>query len=120
MINLYLGVFPFLYMQFDREMLMLLFVDVVPNYHCFHEVQDYVIYRWYLSSIYVISADDSSGNVPNIVPVYWILVPTRVMHGYPIRRLPVPVPETADHGAGTGREMRARVRVRILNFHVLT
>jgi hypothetical protein len=32
----------------------------------------------------------------------------RVMHGYPIRRLPVPVPETADHGAGTGREMRAR------------
>ena len=30
------------------------------------------------------------------------------MHGYPIRRLPVPVPETADHGAGTGREMRAR------------
>jgi hypothetical protein len=44
----------------------------------------------------------------------------RVMHGYPIRRLPVPVPETADHGAGTGREMRARVRVRIVNFHVLT
>jgi hypothetical protein len=42
------------------------------------------------------------------------------MHGYPIRRLPVPVPETADHGAGTGREMRARVRVRIVNFHVLT
>ncbi len=40
------------------------------------------------------------------------------MHGYPIRRLPVPV--TADHGAGTGREMRARVRVRIVNFHVLT
>jgi hypothetical protein len=24
----------------------------------------------------------------------------RVMHGYPIHRLPVPVPETADHGAG--------------------
>ena len=42
------------------------------------------------------------------------------MHGYPIRCLPVPVPETADHGAGTGREMRARVRVRIVNFHVLT
>jgi hypothetical protein len=46
------------------------------------------------------------------------------MHGYPIRRLPVPVPvpvpETADHGARTGREMRARVRVRIVNFHVLT
>jgi hypothetical protein len=45
---------------------------------------------------------------------------TSVMHGYPIRRLPVPVPETADHGAGTGREIRARVRVRIVNFHVLT
>jgi hypothetical protein len=44
----------------------------------------------------------------------------RVMHGYPIRRSPVPVPETADHGAGTGREMRGRVRVRIVNFHVLT
>jgi hypothetical protein len=42
------------------------------------------------------------------------------MLGYPIRRLPVPVPETTDHGAGTGREMRARVRVRIVNFHVLT
>ena len=48
------------------------------------------------------------------------MVSSRVMHGYPIRRLPVPVPETADHGAGTGREMRARVRVRIVNFHVLT
>ena len=48
------------------------------------------------------------------------VVGARVMHGYPIRRLPVPVPETADHGAGTGREMRARVRVRIVNFHVLT
>jgi hypothetical protein len=78
MINLYLGVFPFLYMQLDRDMSMLLFVDEVPNSHCFHKVQDYVICRWYkyLSSIYVISADDSSWNVPNIVPVYWILVPT--------------------------------------------
>jgi hypothetical protein len=49
-----------------------------------------------------------------------LFIHIRVMHGYPIRRLPVPVPETADHGAGTGREMRARVRVRIVNFHVLT
>ena len=76
--------------------------------------------------LYSIPSTSTRGSVKQMcvaVPrprVVWCVVCARVMHGYPIRRLPVPVPENADHGAGTGREMRVRVRVRIVNFHVLT
>ena len=45
---------------------------------------------------------------------------SRVMHGYPIRGLPVPVPVPADRGAGSGRVLRSRVRVRVREFPFLT